>query len=402
MGVYDGLNVLELGSGAAGPVATKYFAEQGARVVRIESAARPDFLRVLFLTKDSPHGLDGSPMFVLLNPGKESVSIDMSREEGVALVKRLVAWADVVAENFSPGVMAKWGLEAEAIRALHPEAIVVSGCLFGQTGPQRKYPGFGGQGSAIAGFNHVTGWPDREAHGPYGTITDSLAPRYVALAIAAALLERRRTGRGRSIDLSQIEAGVYSLSEMIVRQSANGEGECRRGNANEHAAPHGVYPCTGDDRWIAIAVRDDAAWQALGRALGDPDWMQAANLARAEGRAARSDAIDARLADHTRAHDALALAERLQAAGVEAAPVQDLDDLLADPQLAHRGHFVRLRHAPLGELAFERSGFRLSASPGGFARPGPNLGEHNGSVLGGILGLTRDEIASLVEREIVR
>jgi benzylsuccinate CoA-transferase BbsF subunit len=401
VGVFDGLKVLELGSGAAGPVATRYLAEQGAHVVRVESAKRPDFLRVLFLTKDSKFGFDGSPMYVLLNPNKDSVSINMAVPEGVALVKRLVGWADVVAENFSPGVMAKWGLDADAIHALRPDAVVVSGCLFGQTGPQRKYPGFGGQGSAIAGFNHLTGWPDREAHGPYGTITDSLSPRYVATALVAALLERRRTGKGRHIDLSQIEAAVYSLSEMIVRQSANGEGEVRRGNRSERAAPHGAYPCRGDDRWIAIAVEDDDAWRALAAALGDPDWTRDPALASVEGRLAAESQIDARLAAFTREHDALALAERLQAAGVPAGPVQTFADLLDDPQLAHRGHFVPLRHVHLGEMPFERSGFRLSASPGGYERPGPNLGEHNREVLGGVLGLSDGEIDDLTARDVV-
>jgi len=400
-GVFAGLNVLELGSGAAGPVATRYLAEQGARVVRIESARRPDFLRVLFLTKDSKFGLDGSPMYVLLNPDKESVAINMAAPEGVDLVQRLVGWADVVAENFSPGVMAKWGLDWDGIRALRPDAVFVSGCLFGQTGPQRRYPGFGGQGSAIAGFNHLTGWPDREAHGPYGTITDSLSPRYVAVAVVAALLERRRTGRGRHIDLSQIEAGVYSLSEMIVRQSANGESEIRRGNRSERAAPHGVYPCRGRDQWIAIAVEDDDAWRALVAALGDPEWAHAPGLARAAGRLAREAELDRQIAAFTSAEDAPALADRLQAAGVPAGPVQDFADLLEDPQLAHRGHFVPLRHVHLGELLFERSGLRLSESPGGFERPGPNLGEHTREVLGGVLGLSDAEIADLAAHEVL-
>jgi len=401
VGMFDGLRVLELGSGAAGPVATRYLAEQGARVVRIESAKRPDFLRVLFLTKDSKFGLDGSPLYVLLNPDKESVSINMATPEGVALAKRLVAWADVVCENFSPGVMAKWGLDFDGVRALRPDALLVSGCLFGQTGPQRRYPGFGGQGSAIAGFNHLTGWPDREAHGPYGTITDSLSPRYVAVALVAALLERRRTGRGRHIDLSQIESAVYSLSEMIVRQSANGETETRRGNRSERAAPHGVYPCRGNDRWIAIAVESDDDWRALVAALGALPWASDAKLEAVAGRLAAESEIDARLSVFTREHEAFALAERLQAAGVPAGPVQSFADLLDDPQLAHRGHFVALRHAHLGELLFERSGVRLSASPGGYRRAGPDLGEHNRQVLGGVLGLCDDEIHDLAARDVV-
>lgn len=392
--ILAGVNVLELGAGAAGPLATKVLAEHGARVIRVESARRPDFLRALFLSPQNPHGLDGSPMYVLLNPNKECVTLDLSKPAGLALVRRLVQWADVVCENFAPGVMAKWGLDAEALRRLKPELVVASGCLFGQTGPQRSYPGFGGQGSAIAGFNHLTGWPDREPHGPYGTITDSLSPRYLALAIALALLHRRRTGEGSQIDLSQIEAGVYSLSEMVVRCSATGEVVTRAGNRREGCAPHGVYPCAGDDRWIAIEVRCDAEWEALVGELGSPAWARG-------DRFADVDALDRRIADWTRGQEALALAERLQAAGVPAAPVQDFQALLDDPQLAHRGHWVRLRHAHLGELRFERCGFRLSEAPGALRTPGPNLGEHDAEVLGGVLGLDAAEIARLAEEGVL-
>jgi benzylsuccinate CoA-transferase BbsF subunit len=392
--IFEGLRILELGAGAAGPVATRYFAEYGARVVRVESARRPDFLRAIFMTRDSPFGLDGSPMYVLLNPNKECVSLNLQKPEALALVERLVDWADVVCENFAPGVMEKWGLDAASLRRRKPELIVASGCLFGQTGPQRSYPGFGGQGSAIAGFNHLTGWPDREPHGPYATITDSLSPRYVAVAVAAALFRRRRTGEGSTIDLSQIEAGVYSLSELVVRQSALGHSVTRAGNRSEHMAPHGIYPCAGDDRWIALAVEDEEQWRALVQAMGDPAWAR--GLKRAQ-RLADPDALDARVGDWTREHEAFALAERLQAAGIPAAPVQNFQDLLDDPQLAHRGHWVPLHHSNLGELPFGRSGFRLSANEGVLRSPGPNLGEHNREVLGGVLGLSDEEIQGLVE-----
>ena len=395
------LKVLELSSGAAGPVAARYFAEQGATVVRVESARRPDFLRILQLTPDSPHGLDGAPMFILLNPNKESVSLNLKTAEGVELVERLVGWADVVLENFSPGVMQRLGLDYERLRRVRPDLIMLSGCLFGQTGPQRAYPGFGGQGTAIAGFNHLTGWPDRESYGPYGTLTDSLAPRYAALAVAGALLERRRTGAGQYIDLSQIEAGVYSLSELVVRYAANGEVPSRRGNRSEEAAPHSVYPCAGTDRWIAIAVFDDAGWRALREVMDDPAWARADDYASTEGRLRHEAELDRRLAEWTRGFEPHALMTRLQAAGVEAGVVQTLEDLLADPQLDARGHFREIEHVHLGPLRFERSGFRLSEHPGGLDRPGPNLGEHNQRVLGEYLGLDADEIARLAEAGVL-
>lgn len=401
MPVFAGLKILELGAGAAGPVATRYFADQGATVVRVESSKRPDFLRLLHLTKDNPHGLDGAPMFVLMNPNKKSVSVNMSTPEGIEVVRKLVDWADVVSENFSPKAMAKWGLDYESLRGRKPDLVMVSSCLFGQTGPQRMYPGFGGQGSALSGFNHLTGWPDREAVGPYGTITDSLSPRYVALLIVAALLHHRRTGEGQYIDVSQIETGVYSLSEMLVRYSARGEVMERRGNADEVAAPHGIYPCRGDDRWIAIAVGSDGEWQRLCTAFGDPAWARDPRFASAEARREHREALDAALAEATRDCEPHALMQQLQEAGVEAGAVQNFEDLLNDPQLAHRGHFQTLRHVHLGEMLFENYGIRLSESAPELRTPGANLGEHNREVLPDVLGCSAEEIERMAASDIL-
>ena len=401
--VFAGLRVLELGAGAAGPVATGYFAEHGAHVVRIESAARPDFLRMLHLTaenRNEPGILEKAPMFVLLNPNKDSLALNMKEPRAVEIVKQLARWADVVAENFAPGVMDKWGLDAKTLLRENPRLVVVSGCLFGQTGPQKSYPGFGGQGSAIAGYNHLTGRPDGDAHGPYATITDSLAPRYVATAIVAALLERNRSGQGQAIDVSQIETGVYSLSDIVARYSANGEVETRRGNRDEHAAPHGIFPCRGDDRWIAIACHTDADWAGLVDAMGCPDWVRPEHETLA-GRQADEDEIEAGITRFTRDHDPQELMQQLQARGLEACAVQDFSDLHEDPQLAARGHWVEVPHRHLGPLRFERSGFRLSDSPGGITRPGPLLGEHNRPLLEGLLGLSSEAVDELVEAGVV-
>jgi len=400
-GIFAGIKLLELGAGAAGPVATRYFADQGATVVRVESSRRPDFLRMIHLTADDPHGIDGSPMFVLLNPNKQSVAINLSTPKGVGLVRRLVGWADVVSENFSPKAMAKWGLDYGSLRADYPDLIMVSSCLFGQTGPQRMYPGFGGQGSALAGFNHLTGWPDRDGVGPYGTITDSLSPRYVALLITAALLHRARTGEGQYIDVSQIETAVYSLSEMVVRCSARGEVLSRSGNECEYAAPHGIYPCRGNDRWIAIAVFSDDEWDALCREMGDAGVGGDERFATTAGRLARRAELDDAIAAWTRHFDRHELMARCQCAGVEAGAVQEFDDLRRDPQLAHRNHFETLRHDKLGELSFEHCAIRPSASPPRLRAAGPNLGEHTEQLLGEALGLDAGEIAALVEQGVL-
>lgn len=405
-GAFEGVRIAEFGAGAAGPVATRLFVEQGACVVRVESARHPDFLRQLPFPSlpaaaREVGALDAAPMFALLNPGKKSVALDLQHPEGRALARRLALACDVVTENFSPGVMARFGLDYESLRRDKPDLIMVSGCLFGQTGPQRHYPGFGGQGSAIAGFNHLTGWPDREAVGPYATITDSLSPRYIAVLIAGALRARKRTGRGRHLDVSQIETGIYSLAEMMVRHAADGERMGRQGNRDERMAPHAIYPCRGEDRWIAIAVTDDAEWAALVEALGRPGWASGERFAGAAARKAHEDELDARLAAWTRGHYAGALAERLQRCGVPAGPVQGPGELLDDPQLAHRGHFVRLAQPGLGELPFERGGARLGAHPPAPLAPAPRLGEHGREVLCGWLGLPEAELARLAREGVV-
>jgi benzylsuccinate CoA-transferase BbsF subunit len=291
--------------------------------------------------------------------------------------------------------MAKWGLDWASLSRRKPGLVMVSSCLFGQTGPQRDYPGFGGQGAAIAGFNHLTGWPDRAAVGPHGTITDSLSPRFVACLVTAALLHRERTGEGQYLDVSQIETGVYSLSEVIVRRSARGEVMGRQGNRCEYAAPHGIYPCRGEDAWIAIAVFSDVEWRLLRRLMGNPPFGQDPRFAAAAGRLEHADELDEAVARWTRGHDARELMERLQQAGIEAGVVQDVEELNRDPQLAHRGHFQELPHARLGPVRFENQAIRLAASPPEIRTPAPNLGEHNREVLGGMLGLSEAELARL-------
>ncbi|MFP6641378.1 MAG: CoA transferase, partial [Myxococcota bacterium] len=328
----------------------------------------------------------------------------MKRSEGVALVRRLIVeWADVVAENFAPGVMERWGLTYPDLKQERPDLILVSGSLFGQTGPQRTYPGFGGQGSAIAGFNHMTGWPESEALGPYGTITDSLSPRYLASALLSALIHLRSTGEGQHLDISQIETGVYSLSEMVVRCSAGGEVMSRTGNRSEYAAPHGIYPChPADDgggqeveAWIALEVTSDASWRDLVELLGSPAWSLESRFARADGRLEHAAELDGELAAWTRSQFAHDLMAKLQRAGIAAGVVQDFRGLLEDPQLAVRGHFVELEHPVLGPLAYERSGFRLSDTPGGICQAAPLLGQHTREILSGVLQLDDGEIDRL-------
>ena len=396
--LFAGTTVLEFGGGAAGPVATRYFADHGATVIRVESRQRPDFLRILRLTPTTKGGIDGSEHFAVLNANKLSVALNLSKPEGVAVARRLALWADVVAENFAPGAMAKWGLDYASLVRERANLVMISTCLNGQTGPERFYPGFGGQGSALAGFNHLTGWPDREPVGPFGTITDSLSPRFAALLLATALLHRERTGQGQHIDLSQVEGGIVCLSESIATYTANGDILGRLGNRVRHAAPHGVFACAaedGRDRWVAIVVHDDEDWGRLLRALGRPAWALDPALATTAGRLAREAELEAHLEAWTREQTPGAVADRLQAAGVDAAPVEDFADLHEDPQLAHRGHFRAVEHAVLGRHPAETHAIRFSAMEPALRTAAPRLGEHTDHVLHDLLGLPSDEIARL-------
>lgn len=390
---WEGTRILEFGSGAAGPIASRYFAEHGATVIRVESASRPDFLRSMAVAMRSPDGLEGSSIFGALNVGKKSVALNLKNADGVALAKQLFDWADLVLENFSPKAMRGFGLDYPSMAAERRDLVMVSACMNGQTGPHRNYPGFGSQGSALAGFTLLTGYPDREPVGPYATITDSLAPRYCATAMAAALLYQRRTGRGLHIDLSQVEAGQYALSPWLLDYAVNGHVTENMGNRSPRTVPHGAFPCLGEDRWVALATWSDEQWVRLAEIMGVDD----PSLSSIEARRERVDEVEAAVSAWTSQHSPEHVSECLQAAGIEAVPVQDWQDLLADPQLAIRGHFDRLDHPVLGECWYQHNGFRLSDAPVRYSQPAPTLGQHTEEVLGEVLGLSNKEIAVLKE-----
>jgi crotonobetainyl-CoA:carnitine CoA-transferase CaiB-like acyl-CoA transferase len=393
---WSGTKILEFGTGAAGPIAVRYFAEHGATVVRVESRSRPDFLRTYGMGPGNPCGLEGSDMFDALNVGKLGLTLNLKHPEGVALARRLVQWTDAVAENFAPRAMRSFGLDYASMAADKPDLVMVSSCLQGQTGPHKDYPGFGGQGSALGGYNLLTGWPDREPVGPYGTITDSLAPRFSASALAAGLLYRRRTGNGVHLDVSQVEAAVYSLTPWVLDYDVNGHVGSRQGNRSDRAVPHGAFAGAGEDRWVALAVWDDSDWVALAGAMG-LDQERTRRLSTFDARAAAIDEVEALVSAWTATRAPSEVADTLQALGIEAVPVADLGDASADPQLHHRGHFVTLEHPCMGACGYEHNGFRLSDAPSGFTRSSPTLGEHNEYVLGEVLGLGAVERQRLLD-----
>lgn len=397
----DGLKVLDFFWVAVGPMTTGYLAEYGATVVRIESRGRPDPLRNSPPFGPASEGLNRSGYYAAYNAGKYALGLNLAHPKAIDVVARLVRWADVVTENFTPGTMERWGLGYADLCRIKPDIIMLSTSMLGHGGPLSRQPGFGPVLSSLSGMTGITGWPDRAPTNPYGAYTDFIVPRLAVPALIAALDHRRRTGHGQHLDISQLEAALHFIAPLLLDYTSNGREPVRNGNRHPSAAPHGAFPCRGDDRWCAIACSTDAEWQALARAMGHPSWTQDERFSTMLGRKAHEDELEGLVSEWTRGWDAHALMHRLQAAGVPAGAVQTNDDLFDDPQLRHRGHFVFMEHAELGRHVVQRSEFRLSRAPAEHRWPAPNIGQHTLEVCEQFLGMSRDEIEALVAEKVL-
>lgn len=391
---FEGLKVVDFTWVYAGPAVTRALADFGATVVKIESSTAPDALRANAPFANGEPGPDNSGNFASVNLGKQSIGLNLKTAEGLDVARRLIDWADVVVENFSPKAMKAWGLDWHSVRSRRPDLVMLSSSLSGGTGPEALLAGYGTMGSALAGFGFVTGWPGERPAAPYMAYTDYVSPRFALPALLAALDHRRRTGEGQHIDLSQAEASIHFMGSAPLDYAVNGRVAEARGNASAHAAPSGVYRSRGDDRWIAIAAPDPSTWAALDRVAG-AGWGTDPRFDTPEGRLAHRAALDAAIEEWTSTLDFAETEAALQAAGVPAHRVIDSRGAFEDPQLAARDHFIPIDYAHHGPLPFEAPRFRLSATPGR-PKPCPTLGQHNQEILSGILGLDDEAITELV------
>ena len=387
--------ILDLMWVIAGPAATRVLADYGAIVVRVESTQRIDTARTLMPFHNGQPGPESSGLFQNMNAGKLGITLDLTKEAGRAVALDLVRWADVVTESFSPKAMRAWGLDYESLRKVKPEIIMLSTCLMGQSGPLSMFAGFGNLAAAISGFYNLAGWPDRPPAGPYAAYTDTVAPRFTAAAILAALDHRRRTGQGQYIDQSQAESALHFLGPAILDYTVNGRIQGRTGNRDADMAPHGVYPAAGEDRWVAVAVRDDGDWRLLCEVMGRAELSEDARYATATARLERWEELDEIIARWTAERAAEEIEGLLQGRGIPAHVVQNSGELYTDPQLHHRRHFVEVPHAVHGKTTVEGSRFKLSRTPAKIERSAPTFGRDNQYVLDMILGYTPDRIAEL-------
>jgi crotonobetainyl-CoA:carnitine CoA-transferase CaiB-like acyl-CoA transferase len=392
----QGLKVADFSWAAVGPLITKYLGDHGATVVRVESSTSPDIMRSNAPFKDNQPGINRSAYYAVINPNKHSLALDLNHPEGPGVAKRLVAWADVVVENFTAGTMEKWGLGYNELCKVKPDIIMVRSCNQGQTGPHARHPGLGFMLVGLTGFLSFTGWPDRNPAPLPVAYTDLIAPRFGMAALMAALDHRRRTGQGQCIDISQLETGLHFIAPPLLDYVVNGRQGGSNGNADPYAAPHGAYRCRGDDRWCVIAVFTDEEWGAFCRVLGNPEWTAGARFATLEARKGNESELNVLVEQWTVDHTPEEVMGKMQAAGVPAGVVQSGKAVCEDPQLNHRGYFWSLEHPEIGPTTYLGEPFLLSGTPAQGNMPSPCLGEHTEHVCREFLHIPDDEFIRLL------
>ena len=390
-----GLRVIDFTWVGVGPLLTKYLADFGAEVIRIESRTHLDSFRFAPPFVGNTPGIERSAHFLNLNTSKSHVTLNLSHPQGRELAYRLIAQADVVAENFTSHVMAQWRMTYEDLRQVKPDLVMISLSMAGRTGPHRDVLGFGTVLQAAAGLAYVTGWPDRSPAIPGVAYTDWTTPLFGLVALLAALDYRQRTGQGQYIDVSNLEVGVNCLETAILDYTVNGRIQTRAGNECmvgdlPGAAPHGVYRCRGVNRWCAITVGNDEEWQRFCGVLGRPRWTRDERFTTALRRVQHRDVLNTLVETWTSQLPAEDIMARLQEVGIAAGVVQNAADLARDPQLLHRGQSVDLDHPEVGVQRYDAPAFQLSAGAAQL-RPVPTLGQHNACVFKGLLGLSDAE-----------
>lgn len=394
--LFRGVRVADFSWVGVGPNSTQMLAWHGAEVIRVESTLKLDTFRSGGPRPEGDRSPDGSAYWANHNRDKLGVQVNLRTPGGLEAAKRLIAVSDVVTESFTPGFMARIGLDYEAVRAINPDVVMLSMSMEGQYGPHTRFRGFGLILQAAAGITGLTSWPDRAPTGTGVAYTDWVAMHFAASSLLAALDHRERTGEGQYIDLSQLEAMTYALDGELVAALNGGEVVSANGNRHREAAPHGVFACRGEDRWCAIAVMSDTQWLSLCEAIGRGDWAADGSLREAAGRKRREDEVEAGLAAWCGERTAEEVQQRLQAAGVSAHLVATMADVQHDPQLQARGHFWELDHPVIGPLTYDGPAYLLGETRAGPRKPAPLLGQHTEQVFRELLGYSEEELAELV------
>ena len=391
----SGVRVADFSVHAAGPFAGMILASLGADVIKIESAARLDITR-------RPHAMYGKPpsSFEQVNASKRSVTLNLKEPRALELAYDLVRISDVALENFRPGVMDRLGLGYPQLREIKPDIIMVSLSSNGQTGPEARYAGYAPMFAALGGLGYLTGYPD----GPPVELRhamDHTGGMMAAFSTVAALCAHRGQQVGQRADVAVRDIATAFMGHALLDTAMNDRDAARLGNRDDAMAPHGVFPCRGEDQWVTIAVADDGEWRAFKKAMGNPAWADAEDYGDAFLRWQNQDTLERHLAEWTAGRTAAEVTDLLQSAGVAAFPSLSADQLLAEPHLAERDAFPLITHPDKGEQRAVAPPWRFSATPADSLRWTPELGENNREVFCGLLGLDEAELDALQEAQIV-
>jgi crotonobetainyl-CoA:carnitine CoA-transferase CaiB-like acyl-CoA transferase len=393
--VFNGIKIADFSWNIVGPLSARYFADHGATVVKVESTQRPDTCRITAPFKDNTPGVNRGTFFCNYNINKYSMTLNLDKAEGISVAKRLISWADVFWESFSPGNMKKWGLDYDSVKDLNPGLVYASSSMMGQTGPYHTYAGYGVHASAISGFDDIAGWPDRGPSGVFSSYTDFIAPHSLITAILVALFQRKRTGKGQYLDHSQLEASVQFSSAALLDYAINKRIRTRDGNRDPYAAPHNAYLCAGEDRWCTIAVYTDEEWQAFCRVIGQPALMKDPKFATLSKRKENEDELDHLIEEWTRKLPDETVMDMMQRAGIASGVVRTAEGMHRDAQFKHRNHFWIFDHPVIGPHTVDALPIRRSKTPAKAALRAPCLGEHNEFVCSELLGLSNDDYVTL-------
>lgn len=385
----------------AGPYAASLLAYMGAEVIKIESRSRIDQTRKgTIMDTDNFDGLNYSPTFNNANLNKKGVSLDISTPEGAELAKRIVAESDIVVSNMRPGKMEKLGLGYEDLKKVKPDLIMIESSGFGCTGPYRGYAGFAPIFASFGGLAYVTGYEDGEPNVMSG-VQDLRAGTLSAFIVLAALVNRQNTGEGQYIDLSSSECLSTLIGPELMEYTMNKRSPFRHGNDDAIMAPHGVYRCKGEDKWLSIAVATNEEWDALRAEMGNPEWSNDPAYADTYGRWQNRKTIDREIEKWTVNFTHYELMERLQNAGVAAMPSFDAEEILTDPHTKARDLFTEVDHPRVGKQVVMNPAWKFSETPARIYKAGPMMGESNDEIFGGMLGMSEEEIAALKEKKVI-
>ena len=382
-----GVRVLDLSWIIAGPTATRFLAMMGAEVIKVGSARRPD------------PSTRGAP-FQAYNQSKLYAALNISRPEGLELAMRLVSVSDIVIENFAAGVIERLGLGYDALRQAKPDIIMLSSSGTGHSGPDKDYVAYGSLLQYYTGWNAISGYPDSEPI-KGGLWADPWVGMELAMVAAAALNHRAVTGEGNYVDFSMAEALTASIPEALLDYQMNDRVPEPMGNADHHHAPHNVYRCKGDDRWLAIAVTSDEEWRALCGVIGRHDLSDDASLKDTKGRREQQNRIDSAITAWSQQHEDYEAMRILQDAGIFAAPYLSPQRVFTDPQLREGGFFTTLTASDGKQRDLPALGWRFEGGPEPRITAAPVLGQHNDYVYGELLGLSDDEVAQFIEEQII-